>query len=225
MARRPAVRIMEAVRRRRFSVSAGIRATMIRAIANVVPSRAIDPRQLGWLADRRAATRSNFPANFEYVDLRGAEPELVDRLLQEERDGYAYLEANGFSDPAVDEIDQRQALASALPMLDFGVAAAVAAVSALGCVPVTSCRGPTLGRRPHSQPAPMVVFYARRRQIQPLIDAVVSADCHVVNNGAKIEVYADDVRKLHRFAVALRRRLTPTIGDEPLRDALDSDRP
>jgi len=198
---------------------------MIRTIANVVPSRTIDPRQLGWLADRRATTRSNFPANFEYVDLRGAAPERVDRLLQEERDGYAYLEANAFSDAAVDEIDRRQVTASELPMLDFGVAAAIAAVSALGCVPVTSCRGPTLGRRPHSQPAPMIVFYARRRHVAPLIEAVVSADCQVVNNGAKLEVYADDVRKLHQFAIALRRRLTPVAGDEPPREALDSGRP
>jgi hypothetical protein len=198
---------------------------MIRAIANVVPSRMIDPHQLGWLADRRATTRSNFPANFEYVDLRGASPERVDRLLQEERDGYAYLEANAFSDAAVDEIDRRQTFASALPMLDFGVAAAVAAVSALGCVPVTSCRGPTLGRRRHSQPAPMIVFYARRRHVAPLIDAVVSADCHVVNNGAKLEVYADDVRKLHQFALALRRRLMPAANDAPPRDGRDSGRP
>jgi len=197
---------------------------MIRTIANVVRSRTIDPRRLGWLADRRATTRSNFPANFEYVDLRGAPPERVDRLLQEEREAYADLEANAFSDSAVDEIDRRQATASALPMLDFGVAAAVSAVSALGCVPVTSCRGPTLGRRPHAQPAPMIVFYARRRHVAPLIESVVEADCHVVNNGAKVEVYADDVRKMHRFAVALRRRLSDARDDSPPRTALRPDR-
>jgi hypothetical protein len=197
---------------------------MIRTVANVVPSRTIDPRQLGWLADRRATTRSNFPANFDYVDLRGAAPARVERLLQEERDGYAYLEANAFSDTAIDEIDRRQARASALPMLDFGVAAAVAAVSALGCVPVTSCRGPTLGRRPHAQPAPMIVFYARRRHIAPLIDAVVEADCHVVNNGAKVEVYADDVRKMHRFADVLLQRLAVARDDQSPRAALHPDR-
>jgi hypothetical protein len=185
---------------------------MIRTILKVVSSRVVDPRQLGWLSDKRATTRSNFPANFEYVDLRGATLERVDLLLAEERDGYAYLEANRFDDAAVDEIDRRHARGSALPMLDFGVGAAIAALSALGCVPVTSCRGPTLGRRPHAQPAPMIVFYARKRHLAPLVEAVVEADCHIVNNGAKVEVYADDVRKLHRFAVALRRSLADVAG-------------
>ena len=50
----------------------------------------------------------------------------------------------------------------------------------------------------------MIVFYARKRHVARLIDAVIEADCHIVNNGAKLELYADDVRKLHRFAIALR---------------------
>lgn len=181
---------------------------MIRTIAKVVPSRAVDTRQLGWLSGARATTRSNFPANFQYVDLRGANLALVERMLTEERDGHAFLEASGFSEAAIDEIDRRQLEGSLLPMLDFGVGAAVAVISALGGVPVTSCRGPTLGLRPHAQPAPMIVFYARKHHVARLIDAVTEADCHIVNNGAKLELYADDLRKLHRFAIVLRRLMT-----------------
>ena len=181
---------------------------MIRTIANVVPSRAVDTRLLGWLTGTRATTRSNYPANFQYVDLRDETLALVDRLLVEEREGYAYLEASAFSEAAIDEIDRRQLEGSSLPMLDFGVGAAVAMISAFGCVPVTSCRGPTLGRRPHTQPAPMIVFYARKRHVARLIDAVIEADCHIVNNGAKLELYADDLRKLHRFAIVLRGLVT-----------------
>ncbi len=187
---------------------------MIRTIAKVVPSRVVDTRQLGWLSGARAATRSNFPANFQYVDLRGIDLALVDRMIVEEQDGYAYLEASDFSDAAIDEIDRRQLEGSLLPMLDFGVGAAVAAISALGGVPVTSCRGPTLGRRPHTQPAPMIVFYARKQHVACLIDAVVEADCQIVNNGAKLEVYADDLRKLHRFAIVLRTVLTRDREDD-----------
>jgi hypothetical protein len=186
---------------------------MIRTIAKVVPSRAVDMRQLGWLSGARATTRSNFPANFQYVDLRGMDLALVDRMIVEEQAGYAYLEASDFSDAAIDEIDRRQ-LEGSLPMLDFGVGAAVAAISALGGVPVTSCRGPTLGRRPHAQPAPMIVFYARKQHVARLIDAVVEADCHIVNNGAKLELYADDLRKLHRFAIVLRTVLTRDREDD-----------
>jgi hypothetical protein len=189
---------------------------MIRRIANVVPSRAVDTRLLGWLSGARATTRSNYPANFQYVDLRDANLALVERMLAEEREGYAYLEASAFSDAAIDEIDRRQLEGSSLPMLDFGVGAAVAMISALGCVPVTSCRGPTLGRRPHTQPAPMIVFYARKHHVARLIDAVIEADCHIVNNGAKLELYADDLRKLHRFAIALRGLVTRD-GDEGAR--------
>jgi hypothetical protein len=81
---------------------------MTRRIANVVPSRAVDTRLLGWLSGARATTRSNYPANFQYVDLRDANLALVERMLAEEREGYAYLEASAFSDAAIDEIDRRQ---------------------------------------------------------------------------------------------------------------------
>jgi hypothetical protein len=185
---------------------------MIRTIAKVVPSRVVDTRRLGWLSGARARTRSNFPANFQYIDLRGMDLALVDRVIVEERVGYDYLEANDFSDEAIDEIDRRQLAESSLSALDFGVSAAVAMISAIGCVPVTSCRG----RRPHAQPAPMIVFYAQKRHVARLMDAVIEADCHIVNNGAKLELYADDLRKLHRFAVVL-RRLSNAGSDENAR--------
>ena len=34
-----------------------------------------------------------------------------------------------------------------------------------------------------------------------------NSDCQVVNNVAKIELYADDLRKLHAFARALRQHI------------------
>jgi hypothetical protein len=85
-------------------------------------------------------------------------------------------------------------------MLDFGVAAAVLALSALGCVPVTSCRGMTLGRRQHEHPAPTVSFYARRLHVPTLLAAVEAAGIYVANNGAKVEAYCEDVRKMGQFA-------------------------
>jgi hypothetical protein len=53
----------------------------------------------------------------------------------------------------------------------------------------------------------MIVFYARKAQVPLLIAAVTEADCQIVNNGAKVEIYADNVRKMHRLAVSLRQRL------------------
>ena len=49
-----------------------------------------------------------------------------------------------------------------------------------------------------------IVFYARRAQIPVLLEAVDRADCQIVNNGAKVEIYADDVRKMRRFALVIR---------------------
>ena len=65
-------------------------------IANVIPSRKLDLAQLGWISGKRALTRSNFPANFEYVDLRGLSLADLDRALDEEGRAYALLEAAGF---------------------------------------------------------------------------------------------------------------------------------
>jgi hypothetical protein len=50
----------------------------------------------------------------------------------------------------------------------------------------------------------MIVFYARRAHIPTLREAVERADCQIVNNGAKVEIYADDVRKMRLFALAMR---------------------
>jgi len=180
---------------------------LLRLVPNIIHAREVDPTQLGWISGKRATTRSNFPANFQYVDLRGMTLADLDRALAEEAEAYAALEKAEYSQAAVNEIDHRQATNSTVPMVDFGVGAAVVALSALGCVPVTSCRGPTLGTQTHSQPAPMVVFYARRIKLPALMRAIEAADCQIVNNGAKLEIYADDVRKMHAFALAIRAQL------------------
>ena len=180
---------------------------MIRTIPNIALSHAVDVRKLGWLAGKRAATRSNFPANFQYIDLRGFTDSDLERAIAEEQQAYDYLMEHHFSQAAIDAIDQKSQLSSVVPMIDFGVGAAVVALSVFGCIPVTSCRGPTLGMRMHSQPAPMIVFYARPSQVPALIEAVVAANCQIINNDAKLEIYADDVRKLHQFAITLRQLL------------------
>ena len=53
----------------------------------------------------------------------------------------------------------------------------------------------------------MIVFYARRAHVPTLLEAVEQADCQIVNNGAKVEIYADDVRKMRRFALAMRQAI------------------
>jgi len=192
-------------------------------VSNVISSRTLDWRQLGWISGRRATTRSNFPANFEYVDLRGLSLADLERALDEERGAYALLEAAGFDQASIDEVDRQRAASPFIPILDFGVVSAVVAVSALGCVPVTSCRGPTLGLRPHQQPAPMIVFYARRTHVPTLLETVERADCQIVNNGAKVEIYANDVRKMRRFAVMMREAIVNLSETRSANDRSNND--
>ena len=83
--------------------------TAIALIRNVVPSRRLDLAQLGWISGKRALTRSNFPANFEYVDLRGFSLADLDQALDEEGAAYAVLEAAAFDQMSVDEVDRQRA--------------------------------------------------------------------------------------------------------------------
>jgi hypothetical protein len=180
---------------------------MVDLIAGVIARREIDLGRLGWIDERRASSRHGLPANRAYVDLRGFKRIDLDAVIEEEKAGYGDLEAADSSQKAIDEIDTRQATTSIVRIVDFGVAAAVVALSALGCVPITSCRGNSLGRRLHEHPAPMTTFYARRLHLAALMDAVIEADISIVNNDAKLEIYTDDLRKMHRFAEALRKHI------------------
>ena len=81
------------------------------------------------------------------------------------------------------------------------------AVSALGCVPVMSCRGRSLGAHAHQFPAPMATFYARPKYLPALLQAVEAVGIHIVNNHAKLEVYSEDLRKMHGFAEHLRAHM------------------
>ena len=177
---------------------------MLTIVPGVVARRQVDPRQLGWLNGRRAETRSSFPANRDYVDLRGRTLAQLEAQLALEDAGWARLAADAYSPRALAEAEQMQRLSPGAPMLDFGIASTVVAVSALGCVPVMSCRGRSLGAHAHRYLAPMATFYARGTHVPVLLRAAEAADVSLVNTGAKLEVYSEDLRKMHAFATALR---------------------
>ena len=159
---------------------------------------------LGYLTESAPAQmRDKIRLIHHGVDLRGFQRCDLVAVLEEERAAYAELAAAGYSQQAIDRLDARQRQAAIVRIVDFGIAAAVVALSALGCVPVSSCRGNSLGARRHEHPAPMVTFYARRIHLAALGDAVQRADISIVNNAAKLEAYADDLRKMHAFAEAL----------------------
>src|SRR5262249_33497070 len=110
--------------------------SMLAIVPGVTVRRDVDPRRLGWITPQQAATRRGLTATRSYVDLRGFRRIDLDAVLAEEDAGYRELEAAGFDQKTVDAIDRRQAAEAVVRIVDFGVAAAVVALSALGCVPI-----------------------------------------------------------------------------------------
>lgn len=83
--------------------------------------------------------------------------------------------------------------------LNLGVGAAVAALSAIGCLPVMSCRGGP----DHQELYPLVIFRALPAHLPRLLAAAEQAGCGLTNQGEGLELYAHDVRHLVACARAL----------------------
>ncbi len=87
--------------------------------------------------------------------------------------------------------------------LDIGVASTVAALSAAKCIPVTSCNGGAFGV-PHHEVHPLVVFCARPQHLALLVQGAERACVGLVSNASgHLVVYADDIRRMSSFALAL----------------------
>ena len=93
----------------------------------------------------------------------------------------------------------------AVAQLDVGVASTVAALSATGCIPFTSCSAGAF-RGWHYEKHPLVVFYARPEAVPLLVQCAQNADVGLENEEEiynPLIVYSDDIRKMRDFANAL----------------------
>lgn len=165
--------------------------------------RKIDPKALGWLSDQQAS--SGVWCNHSYEDLRGlswqearetleCEQSLMQRINDSE-DAVATMNEIAdefYEDPGLDPFG-----------LDVGVASTVVALSALGCVPLSSCNGGCYGDF-HRESYPLVVFCAKPIHVPDLIKAATAADVNLENDhdGALI-VHTADIARLSEFARAL----------------------
>lgn len=88
--------------------------------------------------------------------------------------------------------------------LDLGVAATVAALSASHCIPFASCNAGTYGGH-HWESHPLVVFFAREKQILLLLEAAAESGIGLENDADEggVLAYSDDVRRLRDFAERL----------------------
>ena len=163
----------------------------------------VNANAVGEVTDERAASEDGLLENHDYVDLRGMTIEDVQEALSFEAEAFLTMEAAGFSEESIEEVDDLWPEACMLPV-DFGLGSTVAALSFLRCVPITSCRGKSLGSG-HHHAAPTVSFYSDKGVVPVLLDVAKAAGISIENNADMLEVYCADIRKMHTFAGLLSR--------------------
>jgi hypothetical protein len=164
--------------------------------------REVDPVTLGWPEPGDAQDDSGLGGNRAYVDLRRMTWAEARGVRDLERESIERIESA--SDPEAEYAaieDELFESDTGLYGLDLGIAATTIALSAAGCVPFASCNGGAFGGR-HHEAYPLVVFYARSEAVSALLSAAEEAKIGL-DGGQWLTAYADDVRKMVRFADAL----------------------
>ena len=171
----------------------------------------VDETSIGVIDDAKASSEGGLTINHEYVDLRGFDPIVLKDALDFESQAFSRLEATNFSDDSIGTIDEEWLEAYIVPAVDFGIGSAVIALSALGCIPISSCRGASLGDG-HRHPAPCVSFYPATASVGLIIDTARASGISIENNSDMLEIYSADLRKMHLFA----RNVLSHLETQPL---------
>lgn len=162
----------------------------------------IDARRLRWPEEDEANSDCNLAMNRAYSDLRGLAWSDVAAAIAAERDYIWRLAETG--DPSrefVEIADERYESDEYLHGLDLGVGAAVSALSAMGCVPASSCNGGVRRETIHAEDFPLVAFFALPVSIPAIETAARSAGAGLYNGDeGELVLYADTIGKLVAFA-------------------------
>ena len=178
----------------------------IKIIADVMFEQRVDPALVGSIDESRAATEDGLAVNHDYFDMREYGLTDLREALEFEHEAFAQLEAADYSDEAIEEVDEEWAESCITPGIDFGVASSALALVAMGCIPITSCRGKCLDED-HRHEAPCISFYPARASVDSLVRFAKSANVCIVNNEDMLEIYSADLRLMHRFAVDVSQAL------------------
>jgi hypothetical protein len=169
----------------------------------------VDPKALGWPSDNQAS--SGFWCNHCYEDLRGLSWQEARETLEAELSLMLRINDSEDAVATMDEIaDEFYEDPGLNPYgLDVGVAATVVALSALGCIPLSSCNGGCYGDF-HHESYPLVVFCSKPKHVPDLIKAAKKAEVDLENDAdGMLIVHTDDIVRLSEFARAL-------IDDHPM---------
>jgi hypothetical protein len=83
--------------------------------------------------------------------------------------------------------------------LDLGVASCVASLSAMGCIPASSCNGGAFGGH-HLEAYPLVTFLSDRVIAGKVMRFAEVAELGLTQEDGYLVIYGDDVRKMLLFA-------------------------
>lgn len=154
-------------------------------------------------SEERASCESGLLENHDYFDIRGIEIEEAIEVIDAEAKLLARIEVipaekqedelNQIEDELYDDFD-------CLVSFDLGVGGLVTALSAVGCVPISSCNGGGLGDH-HRIPHPWVIFHASETSLTFLLEAAEQTDTGLINNtDGMLQAFSDDSRKFNRMA-------------------------
>ncbi|WP_157019470.1 hypothetical protein [Mesorhizobium xinjiangense] len=168
--------------------------------------RTVSAEGLRWPIGAEVESDSGLGCNREYCDLRGVSWTDARQIHAFELGMIRQIETRVVPDEdyaSLEEELESADEAGLLMGLDIGVASTVAALSAARCIPVTSCNGGAFGI-PHHEVHPLVVFCARSQHLELLVQGAEKASVGLVSNASGyLVVYADDIRKMSAFALAL----------------------
>lgn len=184
----------------------------LRIINGVQKRSVVDLSRLVHVTEATASSADGLAVNHEYQDLRDLTLEDLKDVLEYETEAFEELRLEDFSDSVVERIDEEWLESFLLPGIDFGVASTVVALSALGCVPITSCRGNTLNDG-HRHAAPTVCFYAAENTLPLLLQHANSSGVWLANNMDMVELYTNDLRSMLAFAREVANDLSRRSGD------------
>lgn len=172
-------------------------------IAAIAIERDVDRKALAMPSKERASCDDGLIENHDYVDIRGIDLDDALAAIKEEADLLKRIadtpadrqedDLNELEDELIEEM-------SPLGAFEIGVAGLVYGLSALGCVPISSCNGGAFGG-PHALPHPWIIFYAPLSVVDQLLQAAEATDTGLINNySGMLEAFADDIRKFNRMA-------------------------
>lgn len=146
--------------------------------------------------------------NRSYFPLRGVTWDEFDAVAEFEAECMSDIASSSDLEATLNEIDEWIYNDPDWSGLDLGVAGAVYALSAAGCLCGSSCNGGAFGGF-HSESHPLVVFVATDKKLDLLRMTAEEVGAGLTRSNGVLLLYADKIEKMMVFGHALKRLVDP----------------